>query len=404
MTYGADNLAYSRRTPIWSAVDRYVPAAPATIAPAAGPGEPASAKTVEEDTQQAIDAKASLGSQKAPAMGLAASAVKSAKDADAVSLTADALKLTSETIAKATPAANSLNAGGNIIDGLNKAAQGDAFGAASAASAAAEKIAPALAKSGVGAIASAVILGTGDNKLGEQAKALGNSALKVIAPSSTKTQRAKAAFDFTINLQNLAGLARTLTNAAINVGRYGVNLAARAASLAPAAKGVKSAAGVFAATTLGRTLGFLNKWIPLLNVAGVAISAKTAVDVFRAEKSSATSKVLSIASLGTAGLALWAGFALPGVAFLGIVAGSIGLDLVLAGARKRDAAEGDMDAKSAHWATHPHKAAADLAGWIGQTVPMIASKARELVSKARERLFGGAPRPAPDPRRSLARA
>lgn len=397
--YGADSLASSRtgRAPLWTAVGAY---APAQVDPAA----PASVKKVEEDTQKAIDAKASLGSQQAPAMGLAASAVKSAKQADAVALTADTLKLTSETIAKATPAANSLNAGGNIIDGLNKAAQGDAFGAASAASAAAEKIAPALAKSGVGALASAVILGTGDNKLGEQAKALGTSAQKVISPSSTKTQRARAAFDFTVTLQNLAGLARTLGNAAVNLGRYGVNLAAKVPAFAPAAGGVKSAAAVFATTTLGRALGFLNKWIPLLNVAGVAISAKTVLDVFRADKSSKTSKVLSIASLATAGVALWAGFAMPGFAFLGVVAGSIGLDLVLSVARKRDAAEGDMDARVGHWLTHPHVAAADLAGWIRQAVPTIGSKAVNLVTTTRERLFGSNPPPTPNPRRSLTTA
>lgn len=378
MTLGADSFAAAKRTPLWTAVDGYMaaPAAP----------RPAHAAKVEEEAQQAIDAKASLGSQKAPAMGLAASAVKSAKEADPVALTADSLKLTAETVAKATPAANSLNAGGNIIDGLNKAAQGDAFGAASAASAAAEKIAPTLAKSGVGAIASAVILGTGDNKLGEQAKALGTNAKKVIAPDATATQRTKAALDLTVNLQNTAGLARTLAVAGKNVASYGVNLAAKVPAFAPAANGVKTSAGVFAATTTGKVFAKLNKWIPLLNVAGVAISAKTAIDVFRAKASSTTTKALSIASLATAGLALWAGFALPGFAFLGVVAGSIGLDLALAGARKRDAASGDMDAQARRWAAHPGELAHDLAGLIRQAGPAIASKGRDLLAAVRARL------------------
>lgn len=399
MTLGSDSFAGAKRTPLWTAIDGYVPAPAAPLPDHAAKAE----KKVEDEAQQAIDAKASLGSQKAPAMGLAASAVKSAKEADPVALTADTLKLTSETVAKATPAANSLNAGGNIIDGLNKAAQGDAFGAASAAAAATEKIAPTLAKSGVGAIASAVILGTGDNKLGEQAKALGTSAKKVIAPDVTATQRTKAALDLTVNLQNTAGLARTLGNAAVTVGRYGVNLAAKVPSFAPAANGVKSAAGVFAATTTGKVLAKLNKWIPLLNVAGVAISAKTAIDVFRAKTSSKTTKALSIASLATAGLALWAGFALPGVAFLGIVAGSIGLDLGLAGARKRDAASGDMDAQAKRWATHPGEAARDLGALIRETGPKIVRTGRDLLAAVRKRLPGGDHATTPDPHRALAR-
>ena len=394
---GMDNLSFARRPTLVAALSSAVeetPAQPKVIAP---PTE----QKVEAQAQEAIDAKTSLGSQKAPAMGIANEALKSAKDADPVKLTADSLKLTAETVAKATPAANGLNAGGNIIDGLNKAAQGDAFGAASAASAAAEKIAPTLAKSGVGAIASAVILGTGDTKLGDQAKALGKSAQRVIAPNATPVQRTKAAMDLTVNLQNTAGLARTLALAAANVGRYGVRLAGKVPAFAPAADGVKAAAVTFTKTPFGRAMGVLNKWIPLLNVAGVAISAKTAVDVFRTAGASKTTKALSIASLATAGVALWAGFALPGMAFLGIIGGSIAMDLMLAGARKRDAAEGDMDAKTKHWATHPAVAARDLGQVIGEAIPAIGRKAVALGKQARDRVFGGDQPATPASRRAL---
>jgi hypothetical protein len=402
MSYGSDNLSFAPPRPLASVVGAYAPATPEAADPAA-PAKiaPKSAEKVEEETSATVDAKAALGATQAPAMGAAASALKSAKDADADQLTADSLKLTSQTLAKATPSASSLNGASQIISGLNKAAQGDAFGAASAASAAAEKIAPALAKSGVGAIASAVIIGAGDQKLGEQAKALKQSVKKAVNPDATGVQRTKAALDVAIHAQNLANLGRTVGAAAVNVGRYGVKLAGKAPALAPAAESVKGAATVFQATRVGRAIGFLNKWIPLLNVAGVALSAKTAVDVFRTHGASKTSKALSIASLATAGAALWAGFALPGAAFLGVIAASIGLDVMLAGARKRDAGSADMDAQARRWATHPGELAGDLGAWIARTVPAIGRKAIALGGKARARLTGGEPAATLDPRRAL---
>ena len=399
MSFSADNLTTSRPTTMVAALS-------AAVGSAEGKdsrkliAQPTEAQ-VEREAETAISAKAVLGATQAPAMGLAAEAIRSAKKADAIQLTADTLKLTSETVAKATPAASSLNAGGQILSGLNKAAQGDAFGAASAASAAAEKIAPALAKSGVGAIASAVILGTGDAKLGEQARELGKSAKKVVSQQTSAPQRAKAALDVIINLQSLAVLGRSLAAAAVNVGRYGVRLVGKVGALAPVAESITGVAGTVARSPVGRAFGFLNKWIPLLNVAGVAFSAKTAVDVFRTAGASTTTRVLSVASLFTAGAALWAGFALPGLGFLGIVLGSIGLDLVLASARKRDAATGDMDAQTARWMSHPGEAGADLAAWLGEAVPAIGRKVVALGKQARERLFGGEPPASLNPRRSL---
>lgn len=294
-------------------------------------------KKAESAAEQAVDAKIGLAAKAAPAIGTAASLIDSAKKQDNLQFAADALKLSAETVAKKTAAAPSLGAGSEIINGLNKAAQGDAFGAASAASAAAEKLAPALAKSGVGALASAVVLGTGENQLAKQAKAVQTSVKKVVDEDASKSQRVRAAFDLTVASQNLAGLVRTLGLAAVNVGRYGVKALGKAEALAPAAAKLTAEAGRVVASPVGRAFTFLNKWIPLLNVAGVAISAKTLVDVYRAPESSARTKGLTIASLVSAGAGLWAGFALGGLAFLGIVGASIGLDLLVARSRKQDA-------------------------------------------------------------------
>ena len=202
------------------------------------------AAAVSAAAHETVDAKVGLASTQGAAVGSVASALKSVKQQDGVQLTADALKLSADTLAKNTSAAPHLAGASNVITGLNKAADGDAFGAASAAAAAANQLAPALGKSGVGAIASAVVLGTGDGEIKKQATVMRDSLAHVFGAHEGGAQRVKAVVDLTVALQNLLGLGRTLVLAGLNVGKYGLKLMTRSAKLAPAATKVESSAKV----------------------------------------------------------------------------------------------------------------------------------------------------------------
>jgi hypothetical protein len=140
--------------------------------------------------------------------------------------------------------------------------------------------------------------------------------------------------------------------------------------------------GRLAVSPLGKTFGVLNKWIPLLNVAGVAISGKTAVDVFKKEGSSTTSKALSIASVGTAVAGLVAGVSLGFWPFLAVIGGSIFTDVALSHARARDAMHHDTDAQMRSQLDHPVKATGNLIAWVGSEIVNFGEAAVKTVGQA----------------------
>ncbi|MEB3329047.1 MAG: hypothetical protein VKQ33_07430 [Candidatus Sericytochromatia bacterium] len=287
--------------------------------------------------QELVDAKVLHAATTAPAFGAAASAINSARKDDHVQLAVDALKLSAATIAKNSAAESSLVGSSQLLTGVKKAIQGDAFGTATAMTMAAEKLAPALSTSGVGAFTNVVLLGLGDDKVRAQAQAVEEQAKLLVEPHASGVERVKAALDLSVGLQGLANLARTLAQSLVNVASYGVRAMRRTPVLAPTATSLSMVAREMAATPGGRLLGKLNHWLPLVNIAGVALSGKTTLDVFRTPHASAKSKVLALASLATSVVAVFAAVNLGVAPFIGVLATSIAIDLGLARSRRDDA-------------------------------------------------------------------
>lgn len=331
---------------------------------------------IDKQAQQTITAQATLASTAAPSAAVASSLATSVQKNDPVQASADVLRLSSAALEKSNSAgAAKLGVGGNLLTSVNQAAQGDTYSAAVAAQTAVQKISPALSETPVGAVTNAVLLGTGNKKILTQVKDVAANAVKALDPRKPAVARAKAALDATCNLQTVALVGRAMGNALIGLGKFTVKRAERVSTLAPAAGKVEASAVKVAESPVGRMFGWMNKWIPLLNVAGVALSAKEAVDVFRDHKSSTTTKALSMGSIGMAIASLVAGLTLGGGPFLAVIAASIVAEIALDKARKRDHLTGDMDRQSSYWLNHPGAALRDLAGYLRQAVPHLGAMA-----------------------------
>lgn len=336
-------------------------------------------KKPEAQKELAAATQAKLAVANDSATAAAASAVVAIQNKDAVQAGADVLKLTGEALTKrsaaiaetsasaaATKAAmgNNLAATGAAITSIHKAANGDAFAAASQASIAVEKL---TSNSALGAVANAVVLTTSKGKLAEKREEVKKNAETALSTDAPTSKRAKAWLDLSASAYQYAFMARSIGNAAVKVGQFGLGkLGTVAATAAPALKAQGALAKV-AASPLGKLFAGLNKWIPLLNVVGVAISGKNAIDVFRSDKSSTASKALSVASVGMALGSLVAGLTIGFWPFLGVVVASVLVDIGLAETRERDRAIGDTDAVMRDRFAHPGRGLADLAGWVGNT-------------------------------------
>lgn len=341
--------------------------------------------------KQAVDTvQAKVGASGDPVMATSASLIASVQKEDAIQASADALKLSAESIAKAasraTPVANNLSASASVITSVNKAVQGDTFAAASAAAAAIEKASPKLAASPVGAIAHMAVLHTSQGQADSQKAVIKESAQQVMNADATAKQRLKATLDLTTATQGLVNFYRAIGNAAWKLGGYAVTAAAKVKTLAPAAAKAQKGLSTLATSRVGVAVGFLNKWLPFLNVAGVAVSAKTAIDVKNDATASTTTRALSIASVASAVGALVAGFTLKGLPFFGVIAAGIATDLALANARTSDAQGQDTDARARHLLTHPLEAGRSLIGWVGTAVPAFVNVIKAKLNAGWERV------------------
>lgn len=355
------------------------------------PPKPA-VQPIDKQASDTIAAKTDLAGAAAPVTGQVATTIADFHKQEPVKATADVLKLSGTALAKAsdatTAAAAKLGAGGQLLTTADALAKGDTYTAAAAAQSGLQKLSPALAASPVGAVTNVVLLGSANNKLGDQAKTLKATAQKALSPHASPTQRVKAAFDFTVASQQLATVGRAMGNAAWSLGNFAIQQAASIAKLAPLASRLETGAAKVATSPLGKTLKVLNKWIPLLNVAGVALSGKQAVDVFRNRKSSKTTKALSIASVATAAAGLVAGLTLGGWPFVGVIGASVAADLALAAARKRDVTTGDLDRQVAEWRRHPGEAIAAGAHGTGLALKAVGNAVMGTIGKAWDRITG----------------
>ena len=200
-----------------------------------------------------------------------------------------------------------------------------------------EKLTPVLSKSPLGVTTSAVVLAYGDDQLIKHHQQVKEGFTKAADPKLKKSERTKAALDATLGVSQIANVARNMGKALGNVGRFAARTLGKVSPLAPIVGKAEGLVARAAGTRLGAGLAFLNKWIPLLNVVWVVMSAKTAIDVHKDPAASGASKTLSIAALGMSAAVLAAGLTMGPLGFIGVTAGSIVVDVALAYSRKQDA-------------------------------------------------------------------
>jgi hypothetical protein len=352
----------------------------------------ATTKKYQKQAVDTVQAKAAASAD--PVMATSASLIASVQKEDAVQASADVIKLSAESLAKssaiASPIANNLSASASVITSVNKAVQGDEFSAASAAATAIEKASPKLASSGIGAIANVAVVATSNGKAASQTAAVKESAQRVMDESATPKQRLKAGFDLTAAAQGLANFYRAIGNSAWKLTEFAITRAGRVAALAPTALRAQKGVNMLAASKLGQATGFLNKWLPFLNVAGVALSAKTALDVKNDAKASKTTKALAFASVAAAVGSLVAGFTLKGLPFFGVIVAGVATDVALANARSADALGADTDARARYWVTHPLDAARSGARWTATAIPAFVTVVKAKLTAGWARVMGRA--------------
>lgn len=250
----------------------------------------------------------------------------------------DALALRSEALASRSGVARAVNGGLKAATGAKKAGDGNLYGAAASFASALDKLAPRLYQSPLGTAASAVVLVYGDGQLAAQREALSRSYRAAVDPGASGRTRAEAALDAVAGTSQLASIWRAMGKAVANLGRFALTTLGRLSRFEAVLGMAEEVIALVAASGLGRSLKFLNRWVPLLNVAWLVLSAKTALEVFHDGRSSRATKALSVVSVGLSGAVLASGVALGALPFYGIVGGSILVDVALTEARSRDQA------------------------------------------------------------------
>ena len=285
----------------------------------------------------------------------------------------DALKLRSE-----ANGASSLAPAFKMARLVNGAQEQDAYEAAYGASGVVDKLAPTLSRGIVGAGLNVLIVGTGAQQLTERHKAFVDGVDKTLRHEPWGFG---AVYNLTSLLQQVAVFWRTMGNSTYKAGMWTLKHAARLPALAAPVGRVSQGIAMAAATPVGRALGFLNKWIPLLNAAWVMLAIKTAWDVGHDAKSSTTAKAVAVAGVAASVAAVWAGIALGGMAFMGVTFGSIVCDLLLVEVRYRDKTSGDADALAKRWLSHPGEGLAAAGRWGRRVGGVIAQRAKTVIAR-----------------------
>lgn len=297
---------------------------------------PAEGLALDEGTKKALDAKWAHAAKGVAPLGGVKDLAEALHEGQGLKASSEALKLTAETLAKGSELSGTLGAGGEALGAYVALKEGDPYEAAKSAASAVSKLSPALGNSTVGAVASAIVLTTGDDKLTDAAKQVGQAAQRLVDPVGSGAQRVEAAVTLTTQAQSLGQVGRAMGNAAVAVFQWGTTRLGRLSWGQGVAKELSATAKVAAASPVGQGLAKLNKALPWLNLAGVALAGKNLWDVHHEAGSSLRSKALGWSSLGLSGVAVWAGFALSGWAFVGVVAASMACDLALGFSRQAD--------------------------------------------------------------------
>lgn len=296
---------------------------------------------------------------------------------------------------------------------INGVKNDDDFAVAYGASGVVDQLAPSFSKGIIGAGINVLVLGTGARQLSERNRSF---LAGVDETLKQPTWDFGVVYRLTSLAQQFAVFWRTMGNAIYKSGMWVLKHAARVEALAGPTARVSEGIARFAATPVGRSLSFLNKWIPLLNAAWVMFAAKTAWDVNHDVKASGTSRAIAVGGVMASVAAVWAGMTMSGTAFMAVTAGSILCDMLLAESRYRDKKHGDTDQLAARWSTHPWEGAAAGGRWIVRVGKVIGGRAKQMLgwftgeepakpAPVAKPLPAAATRPAPsapvDPRRKL---
>lgn len=287
----------------------------------------------------------------------------------------EAAKVAAKTM-KATPqVAEGIAKGATVVSGAVAAASGDTFAAAATAKTVLEN-SPNLKKFAV--LADAVMIASGDKKLGETIQEVKKEAQKVVSPNSTAGDRWKSGLKLAQHVQGGVILSQQLTGAARGV----VGWMSKSSAFSGFASGIRNLAKGIVNSPLGTLFKKLGKLMPVLNLAALANSVRIAIDIWRDPRSSKTSKSLVVGSVAS-GVALFGASVITGVAAIVPAAAAFGLasELGLMATRKRDLEQGNTDRQMARYLTNPAegvqalgKLAADIGKGITKDVSKVAQK------------------------------
>jgi hypothetical protein len=254
----------------------------------------------------------------------------------------------------------------------------DAYDAATTASGLVGMLAPALGETFIGAGLNALLISTGRDPIHEKDQALLASLKDFKKADGT---RVSAALGVAVATTQVTLAYRAVVNSAYAIGKYLLKQMGQVSMLTREAEGLGTAWTAFAETPVGRGLGFLNKWLPLINATWILMAVKTAFDVGRAPQSSRTSKLLACLNIGVAIGVLMAGISATVPAFFATVLGGLVVEVGLASARQIDTRSGDTDQRVALALKHPAQGVKTSWAWLKDVAGALT---RQNINAAKE--------------------
>lgn len=304
--------------------------------PLVGPApRPSEAEADEQAIAEAISGK--FGAYGTHGSRAAGSAVRRLEGEDTLLMSADVLRATGDAIKNKTGSSR-LGVFGELAVAFTSLKRGDLYRAAYHTGKAVEAIGKSASSSRLGAAANAVVLASSPQRVRDAHQQLKKDVEATLASDAPEEVKAKAMLDLSQSTWQLAYLYRVIGKAVVTVGEFTIKKLAASARFAAQGAKLQGATAKLAATSAGKAFAGFLKWVPLLNIVGVAVSAKNAVDVFHDDRSSKATMALATGSVVLAGAGLWAAIGLGFWPFLGLTAIGVGIDVALLAARKRDRA------------------------------------------------------------------
>ncbi len=301
---------------------------------------------------------------------------------DATGAALEAAKVAAKALPTSPAVAEGVVKGATVVSGAVAAANGDHFAAAMTAKKVLEN-SPSLKPLAV--VADAVMIATGDKKIGETIQEVKKEAKKVVSPLTTTGDRVKSGLKLAQHTQSGVVLTQQLGEALRGIGGW--------LSKFPLFKGAIDGAGRFAATVSASPLGTLvrklGKLMPVVNLAALANSVRIAIDIWRDPRSSKTSKALVTGSIASGAVIFGATLVTGGAALVPAAAAfGVATELGLMATRKRDVEEGNTDRQMAAYITNPVAGAKAFGKLVSETASSIGRDLGKIIGKLSAKLTG----------------